>query len=271
MQRFSILRLHFLFFVSSIIIVTGGLFDSLLNLAVSAGTRSRSSGPAVEFDEFGGLPQLENTYKAIAKASTVVAIRTVNATLLSFTVKNSSALQVPIGVQSLNSLTNSGHYLLITGLAGDARSVVRHAKQVVLNHTVAFDTVPTGYFIAHEVGKYLQEFTVNGRTRPLACHVFIADGYNEKSLYEIDAAGNVAQIWAGVGGKYMESGRDILENRLNGAAVSSIDEAKIIAESILQGNGFKKKVLFLDGEITEDGEDVVDGNYNTVHFPLYDR
>jgi 20S proteasome alpha/beta subunit len=162
--------------------------------------------------------------------------------------------------------------LLITGLAGDARSVVRHAKQVVLNHTVAFDTVPTGYFIAHEVGKYLQEFTVNGRTRPLACHVFIADGFNEKSLYEIDAAGNVAQIWAGVGGKYMESGRDILEDCLNGAAVFSVEEARTIAESILQGNGSKKKMLFLDGEVTEDSENiVVDGTYNTVHFALYDR
>ena len=145
----------------------GRIVDTFFSLAVSKG-RSRPSGDAVvEFDEFGGIPQLKNTFKAVAKASVIVAIRSVNATVLSYTAKNSSSLQVPVGAQPLNGFIDSKQYMLITGLAGDARTVIRHAKQVALNYTVAFDTAPTGRFIAHEVGRFLQEHTVRSGMRPL--------------------------------------------------------------------------------------------------------
>ena len=260
-----------LVFLSISITTAGRLTDSFLSLAVT-NVRSRPSGDSVvEFDEFGGLPQLENTYRAIGKSASVVAIRTVNATLLSHTAKNSSSLQIPVGAQSLNSLINPWQYLLITGLAGDARCVVRHAKQVVLNYTVAFDSPPSGRYIAHEVGKFLQEYTVRGGIRPLACHTFIADSLIEKSLYEVDAAGNVAQIWAGVGGRSMAMGRNILEGHLNGTAVSSVETARAIAESILKvpDKGtlqMKKLGEGADGDEVEENKDFI-----VTHFVLYDK
>jgi 20S proteasome alpha/beta subunit len=253
--------------------VTGRISNALFSLAVSKSARSRPSGDAVvEFDEFGGLPQLQNTYRAIAKSSTIVAIRSTNATLLSYTAKNVSSLQVPVGAQSLNSLNNPRQYLLITGLAGDARCVIRHAKQVALNYTIAFETVPSGRYIADEVGKFLQGYTVQTGMRPLACHTFIADGANEKSLYEIDAAGNVAQIWAGVAGGNMASGRNILESRLNCTAVSSIAMAEELSDSILSvSSGKQKNTTDTDDSNALYGDERDSGTYHTVHFVLHDN
>lgn len=262
-------------FLSRNFLVLGALSNSFLNLAVSKG-RSRPSGDAVvEFDEFGGLPQLEMTYRAIGKASSIVAIRSVNATILSYTVNNSSSIRVPVGAQTLNQLNNPWQYLLITGLAGDARCVIRHAKQVVLNYTMEFDAIPTGKFIAYEVGKFLQEYTVKGGMRPLACHLFIADSYIEKSLYEIDAAGNVAQIWAGVGGSNMACGRNILEGHLDGAAVSSVEKAKYIAELALEISSGEREelidILNTSNEIDSTNDFFEDTAVRCVHFTLIDK
>jgi 20S proteasome alpha/beta subunit len=253
--------------------VTGRISYTLISLAVSKSARNRHSGDAVvEFDEFGGLPQLQNTYHAISKSSTIVAIRSTNATLLSFTAKNISTLQIPIGAQSLNSLNNPQQYLLITGLAGDARCVIRHAKQVALNYTIAFETVPSGRYIADEVGKFLQGYTVQAGMRPLACHTFIADGVHEKSLYEIDAAGNVAQIWAGVAGGNMVTGRSVMESRLNCTAVPSIAIAEELSDSILSVSRGKQK----NSTDADDSDSLYDdernsGAYHTVHFVLQDN
>jgi 20S proteasome alpha/beta subunit len=213
------------------------------NLAVTSGMnwKVKKADAVVEFDEYGGLPQLENVYRGIQKASTVIALRTENATLFSYQTSNASSLQIPMGGQALNTLVNPWQHLLITGLSGDARLVVRHAKEWVLNHTVAYDSAPSGKLIAHAVGRYLQSFTMGGGTRPLCCHVFIADGLREGALYEIDAAGSVAQIWAGVAGRYMVKGRQLLEDRLNGTAIYSVGVAKELAELILR-NGQRNVV-----------------------------
>ena len=253
------------------VLVTSTLSGTLLNLAVSKG-RIRPSGDAVvEFDEFGGLPQLENTYRAIGRASTIVAIRSVNATILSYMTNNSTSIQVPIGAQSLNRLNNPWQFILITGLAGDARCVVRHAKQVVLKYTMEFDAVPTGNFIAHEVGKFLQEFTVKGGSRPLACHIFIADSFVEKSLYEVDAAGNVAEIWAGVAGSNMVDGRDILFGHLHGSAIISTEKAIEIAESVLECAGGETRKLQDISNAAADTEEFFSGSTRCVHFTLFDK
>ena len=207
------------------------------SLAVTSGYRERSKDTSrtVEYDEFGGLPQLENTYRAIGRASTIVALRTVdNATVVSYLGTKQSAIQLPIGAQLLNNLINPYQHLLITGLAGDARLITRYARQIVLNHTVAFETAPSGSHIANKIGSLLQEYTVRSGTRPLAVHCFVIDGLVERSLHEIDAAGNVAQVWAGVAGAHMRNGMDILVSHLNGSAVDSIDVAKDLATSILQ-------------------------------------
>ena len=205
------------------------------SLAVTSGYRERkSTSRTVEFNEFGSLPQLEYVYRAIDKAVTIVALRTANATIVSFLGMKPTAFQQPIGPQLLNNLMNPNQHLLITGLSGDARLVTRYARQIVLNHTVAFETAPSGTYIANEIGSFLQEQTVRGGIRPLAVHCFVIDGLIEHSLHEIDAAGNVAQVWAGIAGEMRKKGREILSPRLNGSAISTIDVAQELATAVLQ-------------------------------------
>jgi 20S proteasome alpha/beta subunit len=233
------------------LVATASLFPApWCTLAVTSGYRERSKDTSrtVEYDEFGGLPQLENTYRAIGRASTIVAIRTGdNATVVSYLGTKQSAIQLPIGAQLLNNLINPYQHLLITGLAGDARLITRYARQVVLNHTVAFEAAPSGTHIANKIGSLLLEYTVRGGTRPLAVHCFVVDGLVERSLHEIDAAGNVAQVWAGVAGTHMRKGMDILVSHLNGSAVDSVDVAKDLASSILQ--------LAVDSKAKEEDDD----------------
>jgi len=217
-------------------LVGAAVFPALTcGLAVTSGRRGGDNSRVVEYDEFGGLPQLENTYRAIGKASTIVALRTAeNATVVSYLKPKHSAMEVPIGAQLLNGLVNPFQHLLVTGMAGDARLVTKYARQVVLNHTVAFEAAPSGTYLANEIGSYLQGFTVRGGTRPLAVHCYVVDGLVEHSLHEVDAAGNVAQVWAGVAGEHAKKGRDVLAARLNGTAVATVEVAKELAAAALQ-------------------------------------
>ena len=240
------------------------VFPLTCSLAVTSGRRGGGDGTrVVEYDEFGGLPQLENTYRAIGKASTIVALRTAeNATVVSFLRPKNSAIEVPIGAQLLNGLVNPFQHLLVTGMSGDARMLTRYARQVVLNHTVAFEAAPSGTYLANEIGSYLQGFTVKGGTRPLAVHCYVVDGLVEHSLHEVDAAGNVAQVWAGVAGAHEKKGRDVLAARLNGTAVATVEVAKELAVAVLQAPmDLRRRVA------EEDDEDPVDpapGNNGTA-------
>mmetsp|Transcript_29934 Transcript_29934/g.66212 ORF Transcript_29934/g.66212 Transcript_29934/m.66212 type:complete len:387 (-) Transcript_29934:35-1195(-) len=162
------------------------LFPSLL-LSVSRQrfANSRRQRTVASFDEFGALPQVQNAYAAINRAKPVVAFRTANATVVAFRLYESESKQlfVSMGCDPLQSLTSAEwvpgssdrrrqHFLLVSGIAGDCRMLSRHAKELVLNHTVAFAAPPTGLYIAERLGAYLQGHTA-GSSRPLACHCFV--------------------------------------------------------------------------------------------------
>ena len=196
----------------------------------------------VEFDEYGGLPQLKNTLIAVSKGSTIVAIRTNNSTILGYA-KSLKQNELEISINNNNllySLGNQYQYILVTGIIGDCRAICRYAKQITLNHTIEFDHPPSGLYIANEIARYLQKFTMSG-TRPMAVHIFIADsivnGINIDDnnqigkLYEIDPTGNVMQIKAGCAGINSIKGKEILENEIIDNI--SYDDALILAKKIL--------------------------------------
>ena len=196
----------------------------------------------IEFDEYGGLPQLKNTLVAVSKGSTIVAIRTSNTTILGYTTSKSGKynLEVSLGGKPFYSLGNKYQYILVTGIIGDCRAVCRHAKQIALNHTMEFDYPPSGLYIANELARYLQKFTMSG-TRPMAVHIFIADALTNGinidednpvgKLYEVDTSGNVLQIKAGCAGRNSVKAKEILENEINGTMTN--DEAINLARKIL--------------------------------------
>lgn len=193
----------------------------------------------VDIDEYGNLPVLKAIYEeALVKAPTCVAIRARNATVFAYqweTVVRS--LQVPLGGKPMNMLINPWQYLLVTGFAGDCRVITRYAQQIVLNHTMEFNTQPTGEFIAQRLSDFLRAATRSSGKRPFCCHAFVADalvhdagepsasntgklddkglvGGGTGTLYEVDAAGRLAKVRGGVAGKGMMKGRAMLEEAI---------------------------------------------------------
>ena len=213
---------------------------SILRNRKGLSKKNDREGVIIEFDEYGGLPQLKNTLVAVSKGSTIVAIRTTNTTILGYTTPLKNSLEVSIGSKSLYSLGNKYQYILVTGVIGDCRAISRHAKQIALNHTMEFDYPPSGLYIANEIARYLQKFTMSGR-RPMAVHVFIADalanGINIDErhpigkLYEVDTSGNVIQIKAGCAGRNSAKVKEILENEINDTLTN--DDAISLARKVL--------------------------------------
>mmetsp|Transcript_33404 Transcript_33404/g.34037 ORF Transcript_33404/g.34037 Transcript_33404/m.34037 type:complete len:255 (-) Transcript_33404:37-801(-) len=185
--------------------------------------------PVTKYAEYGSLPQLENTFKAVECASPIVAVRSENCTVLSFLEQDDTLLIKSIGAQPISSLVNPWQHLFLTGSAGDCRMVTRYAQNRVLNYTVSFNAAPSGLYIANEIGKYLQQAT-QGMTRPLACHAFVIDAIGG-TLFEIDASGQVSEVIAGVSGKGMKNGINILENSL--ISSMQLEELKSLSKLVL--------------------------------------
>ncbi|KAJ1432280.1 hypothetical protein B484DRAFT_429945 [Ochromonadaceae sp. CCMP2298] len=235
------------------------LFPSLL-LSVSRQrfANSRRQRTVASFDEFGALPQVQNAYAAINRAKPVVAFRTANATVVAFRLYESESKQlfVSMGCDPLQSLTSAEwvpgssdrrrqHFLLVSGIAGDCRMLSRHAKELVLNHTVAFAAPPTGLYIAERLvrqgprsalGPPGAQGTIQGK---------------QGTIYEVSCAGGVWRIAAGMAGRGMLAGKKMLEDlypeelldcqkrEVDGGGSSgtqmSLDECKRMVSQVFQG------------------------------------
>jgi 20S proteasome alpha/beta subunit len=184
-----------------------------ISLLISKEKSSQSSSRSenvVFYDEFGDIPQIKNTYMAISKGVSILSISNQNYTVIGYTWPNSSTLQIPFGAFPFNHLGNPHQHILVTGLAGDCRRVIRFAKETTLNATFDFGGFPKGGFIAEKVGLYLQEAT-GGASRPLACHVILVDSLCGE-VFEIDVSGTVNQVWGAVAGLGAKEGYKHLEN-----------------------------------------------------------
>lgn len=190
----------------------------MLGLSISKSTRYiRRDPPAAKFDEYG-LPQLENTNKAIEQAKQIVVVRAKNATVVAYQADKTNTLQVPIGVQRFHSLISPYRQILLTGMVGDCRAVVRFAKQMVLNYTVEFDGFPEVKYIADKLGEFLIRKAAEGGSRHLACHIFLigSDRGQPGVLFEVSPAGTVSQILGGTaGGRRTQTSRSLLADRFS--------------------------------------------------------
>lgn len=219
----------------------GSLVFMSFGLSVSKGTRPRKrvtneiTSVTTVFDEFGSLPQVKYAYQAISHSRRVATFRRQNATVVAYTLPSGDGLQQSIGCKPLYMLEvplESGpcHHLLLTGIAGDCRIVVRHMKQMVLNHTMEFDASPSGDYLAAKLGSLLQSHT-SGGGRLLAAHCFListphasiddstgtsitTEPASKGTIFEVSATGSVSQVQGGTaGGMHMQHARRLLEER----------------------------------------------------------
>lgn len=204
------------------------VFGTLLRRRTSNPSSSDSDSTAVTFDRFGGLGAVEDAYELIKQASPIAVLRSDNSTIIAFTTAGPDALQVPI-ILPLNKLSNHPSlHLLMTGISGDCRAVIRFAKETVLNDTVSFLSSPRGYIVARSIADYMQSST-QGTSRPLACHAFIIDATHGE-VFQVNAAGILSEVIGGAAGRNMVNGIQILEQHLlvNELNVTKDAEATVV-------------------------------------------
>ncbi len=183
-----------------------------VTLSIPKFKRNRQQSSAVTFDKLGTKQSMDSSYKVMAQSTPIIALRTCNATIVAYfdPFFNTSKLQTGIGSQHFNSLADSTQHVVVTGLVGDCRLVVRYAKQVAVNHTAEFGCLPTGNFIAQKLSAHVQKI---GREGYLTCHSLIIDSRpGVGTIHEVSAVGAVSEVRGAVaGGPLMQEMKEARE------------------------------------------------------------
>ena len=267
------------YFTLALLLAFGSLgravFRALLGASVSKYThkgKKTTKEVSVIIDHYGELLAVQNCYRAIDKARQVVVMRSgQNSTVIAIAQSESCSLLQPIGCRSISNLNrhnflSSGfgdeamacgnkhiqHHLLLTGLAGDCRQVLRFAQEAMLNHTYTHSSVPSGPFLAECIGNYMQQFTLMQSPRPLGCHAFLitttgdlahvdqsdrSTGFASRgTIFELHASGTVRQINAGCAGLHMEKGNRILRQEYDGPASMSMGKCQALINKMFSFN-----------------------------------
>lgn len=158
------------------------------------------------------------------------------------------------GGDTASRSSSSQQSVLITGDIGDARVATRMIMQISLNHTFDYDCAASGKYLAESLGSFIQRATM-GADNPLKAHVLIASTIQEHaiSLHSVDAAGNVAEVMAGVAGRGMTKGMALLEEQYR--TNITLAEAKELASRIINIS-VEGDENYSEKEIREDGDNV---------------
>lgn len=245
-----------------ILLVESSVFFGSL---VSKSNSKRQRKAAVEFNEYGDVPQFQNAYVGIGLARTVVIVRCNNGTLVSFYSLQRSALQMAVSTKPIMSLGSPQQTLVITGLSGDCRILKRLALQVSLNHTAQYGAPASIRYIAHTLGKFLQSSST-GSARPFICHLFLIDSRaSNPCIFEVDAFGGVQQVLAGIAGRGMRAGKSYLENGYG--SYQNIDTGRILSRDVLElSNKDNIGVLNTDDLNTDDLLENIRHNIEQLFF-----
>jgi len=236
-----------LFVVASICILSTGLgITNHMNM-LSVGKRSgrriiRESTAYRYFDEFEELPSVKAAVDLVLGARQIAVLRLSNGTLVAYTTPRvgEHVLQHAIGCAPLHRVVDSRYHLLVTGVVGDCRKVVKHVKQLVLNHSMEYLTPPTAEMIADSLGDHLK----SSQGRQLACHAFIIDsGFISSSastaasrgkVLEVNTAGSYSQVVCGTAGFNMIPGGTIMQREYCDGL--SLNDCKVLMSRVFNAS-----------------------------------
>eukprot|EP01038_Epipyxis_sp_PR26KG_P006337 gene6337-8725_t len=194
-----------------------------------------------KYNEYGSIPAIEYAYKAIERAPCIVVLRAQNQStsceeceeyiVVGYRRNRAFQLQSPVTQNLLNVLISPNKLLLMTGISSDCRNVLRFAKQMVLNYSIAMDADPSGERIATKIGNFMQTaYSDGGGSRPFACHSFVIST-TEGAIFEISCAGSVSQVIGGVAGGNLFKTKTILESEYHNNL--TIEQAKQLIDDVL--------------------------------------
>lgn len=137
----------------------------------------------------GKLFQLDYAAKAVDNSGTTIGIKCADGVVLATEKLVQSKLLVPHSNRRLASVdTHIG--IGCSGLAADARHIVKRAREEAQNYRDTYKTAIPGKIIAERVGQYVQAYTLYSSVRPFGVSILVA--VLDKSgpgLYMIEPSG----------------------------------------------------------------------------------
>jgi 20S proteasome alpha/beta subunit len=212
MRCLDVVRLKLMFVLLLMHAAESRLWLHFQYLAVSnrARRQARQRFPAafIQYPESGGLEHIQNAYQAVSCCSQIAALCVKDHIILAYQNHNTSVLNVPLSSRLLTKLDISGNYILLTGIAGDCREIVKLAKKIDIDHSFQFYAPCSSLYLARALSAHL---ATGYAARPCACHVYVISPHDGGSIYEIACSGLLSKVRAGTAGRNMLAGRSLLE------------------------------------------------------------
>lgn len=204
-----------------------------LSFAIPKHSRGRESSN-VAFDKNGVQLKEHSIHDQLSQSSPIVILQGDNCTLISYISDpdKKSNLQESICSSHLYSLADSSQRILITGIIGDCRLVVRHVKLLSANHLAELGALPTGSYLASKLSRFLAQKSRQGEY--LTVHAFIIDNRNNvpTTIHEVSSSGDVSLVRGGAaGGRKMKAMREAMDESLQSMMQQSNDSDRNENES----------------------------------------
>ncbi|RYH23050.1 hypothetical protein EON65_18330 [archaeon] len=177
-------------------------------------------------DQYGEMEHIRDAIKAAGLGTSIAVFRTCdNETVAALLSDVEQKLLVPVGAQVLKTVHPHLH-ILLTGFAGDCRSILRHARQIVSNHSIDYGVAPSGRYLSVKIGEHVLQYSRGSTGRALAVQLFVihTPANGASSIYGVDSSGMVHSVSAGLAGKMHKAAYDVLVRYYN---VEGRDEGKV--------------------------------------------
>jgi 20S proteasome subunit alpha 5 len=199
---------------------------------MSHANRSEYDQGVNTFSPYGRLLQVEYAIEAIKLGSTAVGIQTADGVVLAIERRIESKLLVPGSVKKLVKL--DAHIgCAMSGLVGDARTLVNHARVETQNHWFTYNERIQVESTVQSVCDLALRFGEGGQARPFGVALLVA-GVDENGpvLYQTDPGGTYTQFEARAIGEGSEGAQISLQEQYNRSL--TVPEAQKIALEVLK-------------------------------------
>jgi proteasome alpha subunit len=177
------------------------------------------------FSPEGRLFQVEYAFEAVRKGTPILGIRCVDGVILTAALRKHS-LQEPDHNDKIFALDDVIG-AAIAGLSGDARSLVRYARELAQIHRLTFAEPIPVKTLSKKLSDHIQSYTQQGGTRPYGASMLLVGIDSDPQLYLTTPIGAFWSYKAHVVGIGAEQMNTILEKEYTPSI--TVDEALHLA------------------------------------------
>eukprot|EP01091_Cochliopodium_minus_P009232 TRINITY_DN2228_c0_g1_i1.p1 TRINITY_DN2228_c0_g1~~TRINITY_DN2228_c0_g1_i1.p1 ORF type:complete len:253 (-),score=69.30 TRINITY_DN2228_c0_g1_i1:33-791(-) len=200
-------------------------------------TRSEYDRGVNTFSPEGRLFQVEYAIEAIKLGSTAVGIKTKEGIILAAEKRVQSKLMVPSSIEKIMEI-DSHIGAAMSGLIGDARTLIEHARVEGQHHRFTYDEPITGYSVSQSICDLCLKFGEDKKrerqmSRPFGVALLVgAVDENGPVLYHTDPSGTFLEFDVKAIGAGSEGAQSFLLEEYNKSL--TLKEAEILALKTLK-------------------------------------